>query len=99
MPFETKCSKDNAVCSAPLESLEHGINITTVLANKCFDLFPTLCELAGLETPESVQGRSFAGLLSEPEKKISDVVYTRFKSADTVVTERFTYTLYQNVIT
>ncbi|MBK1879372.1 sulfatase [Pelagicoccus mobilis] len=60
------------------------------------DLFPTLCELAGLETPDSVQGKSFVPVLQEAEATISDVVYTRFKNADTVVTDRFTYTLYDN---
>ena len=27
---------------------------------------------------------------------INEVVYTRFKSADTIVTQRFNYTLYEN---
>ncbi|MBP1960819.1 sulfatase family protein [Paenibacillus aceris] len=31
------------------------------------DLFPTLCELAGIEPPNTVQGRSFAGLVAGEE--------------------------------
>ena len=60
------------------------------------DLFPTLCELAGLEVPESVQGQSFAAVLENPEREINDSVYARFKAADALVTDRFTYSLFSN---
>lgn len=60
------------------------------------DLFPTLCSLAGIAVPSSVQGKSFDTLLSDPEAMINEVVYTRFKSADAIVTQRFNYTLYEN---
>ena len=46
------------------------------------DIFPTLCSLAGLEVPKTVQGRSFAALLDEPEKTINSDVYSRFRAAD-----------------
>ncbi len=60
------------------------------------DIFPTLCELAGLNIPDSVQGKSFAAVLNKPDTKINEVVYNRFKSADAVITDRFTYTLFEN---
>ncbi|MDF7823443.1 sulfatase [Pontiellaceae bacterium B12227] len=60
------------------------------------DLFPTLCTLASLEIPPSVQGKSFEVLLDDPEQKINEAVYTRFKAADNVVTDRYSYTLYEN---
>ena len=60
------------------------------------DIFPTLCSLAGLEVPNSVQGKSFEALLDHPEQKLNEVVYTRFRAADTVVTERYTYTLFES---
>ncbi|MEN8716991.1 MAG: glycoside hydrolase family 3 N-terminal domain-containing protein [Verrucomicrobiales bacterium] len=31
------------------------------------DLYPTLCDLTGIPTPSHCQGRSFAGLLTDPE--------------------------------
>lgn len=55
------------------------------------DIFPTLCSLAGLAAPSSVQGKSFAALLDEPEREHNSAIYTRFKDADAVVTSRFTY--------
>ncbi|TWU33186.1 sulfatase [Novipirellula artificiosorum] len=60
------------------------------------DIFPTLCSLAGLEVPKSVQGHSFVELLSAPDKKINEAVYARFKEADAVVTDQFTYSRYSN---
>ncbi len=55
---------------------EHGIRIPLIMAgpgiaeNKrndafvyLYDVFPTLCEKAGLDTPDSVDGKSFARLL------------------------------------
>jgi arylsulfatase A-like enzyme len=58
------------------------------------DLFPTLCSFAGIAVPKTVQGRSFEALLDNPEKPFRDVVYTRFKQGDAVVTDRYNYTGY-----
>jgi len=58
------------------------------------DLFPTLCELAGIPIPDTVQGKSFVKLLDDPEEPFRDVVYSRFGPGDAVVTERFNYTSY-----
>lgn len=58
------------------------------------DLFPTLCALAGITVPESVQGRDFSVLLDQPQTPFRDVAYSRFLSADAVITQGFTYTSY-----
>jgi len=60
------------------------------------DIFPTLCALAGLATPATVQGRSLTGLLDHPEQPHRDVAYSRFMNADAVITERFNYTSYND---
>ncbi len=39
------------------------------------DLFPTLCDLAGLETPESVEGQSLLPMLSGDDLSGRDVLY------------------------
>ena len=59
------------------------------------DLFPTLCALAGIDGPETVQGRSFAELLDHPERPFRDAAYSRFVTADAVITDRFSYTRYK----
>lgn len=39
------------------------------------DLFPTLCEMNGLEKPDYVQGKSFFKLFRNPEDKINDEIF------------------------
>ena len=58
------------------------------------DLFPTLCTLAGIGIPESVQGRSFTALLDDPGQPFREAAYSRFAGADAVITERFSFTRY-----
>jgi len=70
-----------------------GVKSDSLIAT--VDIFPTLCGLAGLDVPKSVQGKSFEALLDHPEQKFNEVVYTRFRAADTVVTNRYTYTLFE----
>lgn len=60
------------------------------------DLFPTLCSFAGIAVPETVQGRSFAALLDEPDRPFREAAYSRFMTGDAVITERFSYTSYSN---
>jgi iduronate 2-sulfatase len=59
------------------------------------DLFPTLCEFAGLAVPKTVQGRSFQSLFDSPQQKFRTVAYSRFGPGDAVITDRFTYTRYR----
>ncbi len=60
------------------------------------DIFPTLCALAGIEPPATVQGRPFTSLLDKPQSPFREAAYSRFVSADSIITERFHYTSYQN---
>lgn len=60
------------------------------------DIFPTLCSLAGIPVPPTVQGRAFSVLLDNPKKPFREAAYSRFLSADAVVTEQFNYTSYNN---
>ncbi len=59
-----------------------------------YDLFPTLCSLANLPVPATVQGRSFAALFADPTQKFRDSVYTRYGKGDAVVSDRWIYTRY-----
>lgn len=56
------------------------------------DMYPTLAELAGLETPDYVEGTSFAPLLKNPDKRWKKAAFTRHANGDSVITERYTYT-------
>ena len=56
------------------------------------DLFPTLCDLAGLSRPEQLEGMSFAPLLDDPKQSWKKAVFSRWYNGETVKTERYAYT-------
>lgn len=58
------------------------------------DIFPTLCELAGISIPNTAQGKSFKNIIEHPESPFREAVYTRFKHGDAIVTDRYNYTAY-----
>ncbi len=60
------------------------------------DIYPTLCDLAGVKIPESVMGKSFKSVLENPDTDFKEAVYARFKVADAIVTKDFTYSFFEN---
>jgi len=58
------------------------------------DIYPTLCDLAGIQAPEATQGRSFRALFTEPDAAFRQSVYARHGNADAVLTPRYAYTRY-----
>lgn len=42
------------------------------------DMYPTLCDLAGLPVPHHVEGRSFAPLLNNPDRDWKEAVFSQF---------------------
>ncbi len=42
------------------------------------DVFPTLCELAGVAAPPSVQGKSLVPLMEHPESSVREVVLSQY---------------------
>jgi len=71
---------------------EHSIRVPFIIAGSgipagernesyfyLFDVFPTLCELAGLGTPGTVEGKSFASAVRGGESKTRDNLYFAYK--------------------
>ncbi len=42
------------------------------------DMYPTLCELAGLEAPPHLEGQSFAPLLQNPDRAWKEAVFSQY---------------------
>jgi len=59
------------------------------------DLYPTLCELAGVPVPAVCQGSSMAPLLTRPERPWKQAVFSRFLRGDSIVSDHYLYTLYR----
>ncbi len=54
------------------------------------DIYPTLCDLAGLPTPESVEGRSLVRGMEDPEERIRATLYCAYRQFQrSVRDERF----------
>lgn len=61
--------------SDPAEEEHHGAS-TDALA-ELVDLFPTLTELAGLESPEGCEGRSLVPVVRDPGASVQEYAFTR----------------------
>jgi arylsulfatase A-like enzyme len=55
------------------------------------DIYPTLCDLAGLPEPAHLQGRSLRPLLADVDAEHKQAVFTRHGGGDAVRTDRHRY--------
>lgn len=60
------------------------------------DVYPTLCELAGLPLPSHLQGRSLATVLHSEDADWKSAAIGRFNNGDTIRTSRYRFTEYTN---
>ncbi|MFL2847901.1 MAG: sulfatase [Coraliomargaritaceae bacterium] len=60
------------------------------------DIYPTLCELAGLELPIHLQGKSLVATMEDPDAIHKKAIYGRYHSGETVRTDRFQYSEWSN---
>lgn len=64
------------------------------------DIYPTLCEAAGLPVPEHCEGKSLLPLIENPERKWSEVACSQFRKgkviARSIRTERYRFTLWEH---
>jgi arylsulfatase A-like enzyme len=69
-------------------------NIRTDRIVELVDIYPTLCELAGMKPPEHLDGTSMAPLMKNPKRKWKKAAFTRHGNGFTVTTRDYTYTEY-----
>ena len=58
------------------------------------DMYPSLCELAGIPLPTHLHGRSFVPLMKEPSQPWKDAAIGRFESGDTIRTDTLRFSEY-----
>jgi iduronate 2-sulfatase len=56
------------------------------------DIYPTLCELAGLDLPNHLQGTSFVPLLKNNPPSWKNAVFARYHAGESVRTDQYLYT-------
>ncbi len=60
------------------------------------DIYPSLCELAGLPLPPHLQGTSFVPLLKDPDLPWKRAVFSRWQNGWSIRTDRYRYTEWHN---
>ncbi|MCK4750515.1 MAG: hypothetical protein KAT15_25835, partial [Bacteroidales bacterium] len=60
------------------------------------DIYPTLCELAGLELPKHLQGNSFGKLLFDEKATSDGVAVCQWFAGITTIRENYFYTEWVN---
>lgn len=68
----------------------------TAALTEFVDIYPSLCQLCGLETPQHCQGESFVPLLEDPTAAGKPFAIGRFGAGDTIRTDKFRYTEYSS---
>lgn len=67
------------------------------------DIYPTLCDLAGIEKPHHLQGTSAAPLLDDPDQPWKQAAFSQYPRSHimgySMRTERYRYTEWQNIKT
>jgi arylsulfatase A-like enzyme len=56
------------------------------------DIYPTLLAMIGTRSPDHLQGTSMLGMLRDPARPGKKAVFPRWKSAENVRTDRYSYT-------
>lgn len=71
----------------------HGGKKTSGLT-EFIDIYPSLCELAGLPLPAHLQGRSFVPLMKNPGLAWKTTAIGRYRNGDTIRTDQYRFTEY-----
>jgi arylsulfatase A-like enzyme len=56
------------------------------------DIYPSLCELSNVPTPQHVEGTSFVPLLKNPDRRWKKAVFSRYFNGESIRTDRYLYT-------
>jgi arylsulfatase A-like enzyme len=60
------------------------------------DIYPSIVELAGLDIPEHLDGKSFLPSMEDPDVIHKDAVYSRYINGESVKTDQYLYTEWVN---
>ena len=75
-----------------ISSPKYKKNKTSESFVELVDLYPTFCDLAGLDVPDFVQGKSLITNLKNPNKVTSDIAFSIFNNGETLISNKYYYT-------
>ena len=77
-----------------------GVDANRRTAAQCYlrDLYPTTCDLLGIEIPDSVDGRSLSPVLAGQHDAVYEEVYAHFRDSQRMIrTDDWKYVVYPQV--
>lgn len=76
-------------------------NVKTDALVEYIDIYPTLCEITGIEPPDYIHGKSMVPILENPMIKFKDEIYSRYQFREVVQDHNYSYheILYYNKFT
>ena len=90
--FETSM-RAPLIIRTPQQAKSSQGNSTHALA-EFIDIYPTLCELAGIDSPDHLEGQSLVPLIRDSSLEGKGFAIGRFRNGDTIRTDRWRYTEY-----
>ncbi|MFO7725555.1 MAG: sulfatase, partial [Oceanipulchritudo sp.] len=84
----------NAPLLVRVPGIEGGVK--TAAITEFIDIYPTLCELAGLPLPDHLDGKSFVSELKDPDNLFKEFAYSRYHWGESIISDRFIYTEWKN---
>lgn len=76
------------------EQVRSGKGNSTQALAEFIDIYPTLCELAGIDLPDHLDGESLVPLIQDNSLEGKGFAIGRFRNGDTIRTDRWRYTEY-----
>lgn len=90
--FETSMHAPLLVKAPHLAEVQPGTRVRAL--TEFIDIYPSLCELAGLPLPAHLEGRSYVPLMRDPRLPGKDFAIGRYGAGDTVRTDHYRYSEY-----
>jgi len=90
--FETSMHAPLLVAAPGESGVKPGTRVSAL--TEFIDIYPSLCDLAGLPKPAHLEGRSFVPLLKNPNARWKPYAVGRYRSGDTIRSDRYRFSEY-----
>ena len=78
------------ISTSDISGNQHTESITELI-----DLYPTLCDLANIEKPQHLDGKSLVKILNTPNNKYDYSAWARYQKGETLIIGDYVYTEWQ----
>jgi arylsulfatase A-like enzyme len=90
--FETSMHAPLLIAAPTKQQVKPGTRVRAL--TEFIDIYPTLCDLAGLPAPGHLEGNSLVPLMLDPEVAWKSFAIGRYRTGDTIRTDHFRFSEY-----